>query len=104
MDEGLVFLKSTECGKCIFEYIPAKNAWIPVTAKDYMVINCLWVSGALKGKGYAGDQLNQCIKDSKRKNKKGSLYCINCIATSFLLLLIAKLDTTICCDDYSKLC
>lgn len=33
-DDGLVFLKSTERGKCFIEYIPAENAWIPIDAKD----------------------------------------------------------------------
>ena len=71
MDEGLVFLKSVERGKCFIEYIPAENAWIPVIAKGYMVINCLWVSGSFKGNGYSSDLLNQCITDSKSKGKKG---------------------------------
>ena len=71
LDDGLVFLKSVERGKCFIEYIPAENAWIPVIAKDYMVINCLWVAGSFKGKGYSGDLLNQCIVDSKSKNKIG---------------------------------
>ena len=29
-DEGLVFLKSVERGKCFIEYIPAENAWVPI--------------------------------------------------------------------------
>ena len=37
MDDGLVFLKSVERGKCFIEYIPAENAWIPVIAEGYMV-------------------------------------------------------------------
>ena len=61
MDDGLVFLKSVERGKCFIEYIPAENAWIPVIAEGYMVINCLWVSGSFKGNGYSSDLLNQCI-------------------------------------------
>ena len=28
-DEGLVFLKSVERGKCFIEYIPAECAWNP---------------------------------------------------------------------------
>ena len=48
-DEGLVFLKSVERGKCFIEYIPAENAWIPINADGYMYIDCLWVSGSLKG-------------------------------------------------------
>ena len=28
-DEGLVFYRSEERGKCFIEYIPAENAWVP---------------------------------------------------------------------------
>ena len=54
-DEGLVFLKSAERGKCFIEYIPAENAWNPIDAEGYMYIDCLWVSGSLKGHGYLDD-------------------------------------------------
>jgi len=70
-DEGLVFLKSTERGKCFIEYIPAENAWNPIDAAGYMYIDCLWVSGSFKGHGYSNDLLNACIEDSKAKGKKG---------------------------------
>ena len=70
-DEGLVFLKSAERGKCFIEYIPAENAWNPIEAPGYMYIDCLWVSGALKGHGYSSELLSQCIEDSKAKGKKG---------------------------------
>lgn len=70
-DDGLVFLKSTERGKCFIEYIPAENAWVPVTAGGYMYIDCLWVSGSFKGHGYSNDLLSACISDSKAKGKKG---------------------------------
>lgn len=70
-DEGLVFLKSVERGKCFIEYIPAENAWVPIIADGYMYIDCLWVSGSFKGHGYSTDLLNACIKDSKEKGKKG---------------------------------
>ena len=33
-DDGLVFLKSVERGKCFIEYIPAENAWNPIVAKQ----------------------------------------------------------------------
>ena len=69
--EGLVFLKSTERGKCFIEYIPAENAWNPIVAEGYMYIDCFWVAGSLKGHGYSSDLLNACIKDSKSKGKKG---------------------------------
>ncbi len=70
-DDGLVFLKSTERGKCFIEYIPAENAWIPVDAPGYMYIDCLWGSGSFKGHGYSNDLLEQCIEDSRLKGKAG---------------------------------
>ena len=70
-DEGLVFLKSAERGKCFIEYIPAENAWVPIKADGYMYIDCLWVSGSFKGHGYANDLLKECIIDSKAKKRKG---------------------------------
>ena len=70
-DDGLVFLKSVERGKCFIEYIPAENAWNPILAENYMYIDCLWVSGSFKGHGYSNDLLEECIKDSKDKGKTG---------------------------------
>ena len=71
LEEGLVFLKGNVRGKCFIEYIPAEYAWAPIDAKDYMYINCLWVSGQFKGHGYSNLLLNECIKDSKQKGKRG---------------------------------
>ena len=70
-DEGLVFLKSVDRGKCFIEYIPAENAWVPIRADGYMYIDCLWVSGSFKGHGYSTDLLNACIDDSIEKGRKG---------------------------------
>ena len=70
-DDGLVFLKSVERGKCFIEYIPAENAWNPISAEGYMYIDCLWVSGSFKGHGYSNDLLGACIEDSRGKDKKG---------------------------------
>ena len=70
-DEGLVFLKSVERGKCFIEYIPAENAWNPIVAPGYMYIDCLWVSGSLKGHGYSSDLLSECVEDAKGKGKIG---------------------------------
>ncbi len=71
LDEGLVFLKSTERGKCFIEYLPAEMAWTPIEAPGYMYIDCLWVSGSLKGHGYSNDLLQSCVRDSREKGKKG---------------------------------
>ena len=70
-EDGLVFLKSVERGKCFIEYIPAENAWIPIEAAGYMYIDCLWVSGSLKGHGYSSDLLRECIRDSRERGKTG---------------------------------
>lgn len=70
-NDGLVFLKSEERGKCFIEYIPAENAWNPISAEGFMYIDCMWVAGSLKGHGYATELLNACIEDSKNKGKNG---------------------------------
>lgn len=41
-----------------------------------MYIDCLWVSGQYKGKGYGDQLLDQCIDDSRAKGKKG-LVCLS---------------------------
>ena len=69
--EGLVFYRSEERGKCFIEYMPSENAWQPLEADRYMHINCLWVSGSLKGHGYSTDLLNECIRDAKAQERKG---------------------------------
>ena len=71
LDEGLVFLKGDVRGKCFIEYIPAEYAWAPVLADGYMYIDCLWVSGQFKGHGYSNLLLEECIRESKEKGKKG---------------------------------
>lgn len=70
-DEGLVFCRGTERGKCFIEYIPAENAWVPIAADGYLYINCLWVSGAMKGHGYANDLLKVCIRDAQAQGRNG---------------------------------
>lgn len=70
-DEGLVFYRSEERGKCFIEYIPAEKAWVPIDAEGYMYINCLWVSGSLKGHGYSNDLMDECISDAREQGRKG---------------------------------
>ena len=74
--EGLVFYRSVERGKCFIEYIPAENAWVPITADGWLYINCLWVSGSMKGHGCSNDLLEKCLSDAKAQGKKG--ICILC--------------------------
>lgn len=71
LEDGLVFLKGNVRGKCFIEYIPAENAWVPIEADGYMFINCFWVSGQFKGQGNSNILLEECIRDSKQKGKRG---------------------------------
>lgn len=70
-EEGLVFYRSEERGKCFIEYLPAENAWVPIEAEGYLYINCLWVSGSMKGHGYSNDLMDECIRDAKAQGRKG---------------------------------
>lgn len=70
-EEGLVFYRSEERGKCFIEYIPAENAWAPIEADGYLYIDCMWIAGDLKGRGYANDLLAECLLEAKKQNKKG---------------------------------
>ena len=82
VDDGLVFYRSEERGKCFIEYIPAENAWVPIEADGYLYIDCLWVSGSMKGHGYSNDLLEACIRDAKAQGKKG--ICILCHSSKLL--------------------
>ena len=70
-DDGLVFLKSVERGKCFIEYIPAEKAWAPIEAGGYLYVDCLWVSGSFKGHGYSNDLLTSCIEDGRKTGRTG---------------------------------
>jgi ribosomal protein S18 acetylase RimI-like enzyme len=76
-DHGLVFKRLDERGKMFIEYMPVENCWKPVDGKDYMMINCLWVSGKYKKQGIASALLEDCIADAKSKGKAGL-----CVVTS----------------------
>ena len=39
-EDGLVFYRAVERGKCFNEYMPAEKAWHPIEADGYMHINC----------------------------------------------------------------
>ena len=48
---GYVFRRLDARAKVFIEYVPAEYAWLPVTAPNYLMINCFWVSGQYKGQG-----------------------------------------------------
>ncbi len=53
------------------EYGSAEKAWIPVTAPNYLMINCFWVSGKYKGSGHGKALLQHAINDAKRQGRDG---------------------------------
>lgn len=71
IDEGLRFKKLNARGKVFIEYLPAEMGWLPLNATGYMLINCHWVSGSYKGKGYGSELLLECEKEAKSLGLKG---------------------------------
>lgn len=71
MLEGLKFKKLDARGKVFIEYLPAENAWVPIIADGYLYINCFWVSGSFKGKGYGKQLLAECEADALKDGCKG---------------------------------
>jgi GNAT superfamily N-acetyltransferase len=67
-DNGFVFKKINVRGKAFIEYVPAEYAWKPVEAPVYQMINCCWVSGRYKGRGYGRLLMEECIRDARDKN------------------------------------
>lgn len=70
-DDGLSFKRFDERAKIFIEYMPIEKVWKPLLGKNYLVINCLWVSGMFKGKGLAKQLLDECINDAKSRKMNG---------------------------------
>jgi hypothetical protein len=70
-NNGYVFQRLDERAKVFIEYGPAEKSWIPVTAPNYMMIGCFWVSGKYKRNGHGKALLQEAIKSVKRKGKDG---------------------------------
>ncbi|MDX9865658.1 MAG: GNAT family N-acetyltransferase [Anaerolineaceae bacterium] len=70
-EHGFVFRRLDERAKVFIEYGPAEEAWIPVTAPNYLMIHCFWVSGKYKGTGHGKALLQEAIDAAKAQNKAG---------------------------------
>lgn len=68
---GYVFRRINARAKVFMEYGPAENAWIPITAPNYLNINCFWVSGKYKKNGYGKQLLQEAVLDAKNQGKDG---------------------------------
>ena len=71
IDNGYVFRKLAERAKVFIEFGPAENAWVPVTASNYFMLGCFWVSGKYKKKGHGKALLHEVISVAEEKNKAG---------------------------------
>jgi GNAT superfamily N-acetyltransferase len=68
---GLVFKRLNERAKVFIEYGPAEKAWVPVTAVNYIMIGCFWVSGLYKEKGHGTALLQEAEQEAKRQGRNG---------------------------------
>lgn len=66
-----VFRRLDTRAKVFIEYVPAEYAWLPVTAPNYLMVNCFWVSGKYKGQGHGYNLLQSVIEDAKKQQKNG---------------------------------
>jgi GNAT superfamily N-acetyltransferase len=70
-ENGYVFKRIDARAKVFIEYGPAEKAWAPVHAPEYLLINCLWVSGQYKGQGYGKLLLQHAIDEAVSQGKSG---------------------------------
>jgi len=70
-ENGYVFRRINERAKVFIEYSPAEKAWIPVTAPNYFMLGCFWVSGQYKGNGHGKALIQEVINDAKKQGKDG---------------------------------
>ena len=70
-DKGYVFRRLDERAKVFIEYGPAETAWIPVTAPNYLMLGCFWVSGKHKGHGHGKALLREAVEAAKTEGRHG---------------------------------
>lgn len=70
-NNGYVFRRLDERAKVFIEYGPAEFAWVPITAPNYLNVNCFWVSGKYKKNGYGKALLASAVDDAKAQAKNG---------------------------------
>ncbi len=68
---GYIFRRLDQRAKVFIEYGPAEKAWVPVTAPNFIMTGCFWVSGKYKGTGHGKALLAETVKAAKKQNKDG---------------------------------
>lgn len=81
---GYVFKRLDERAKVFIEYGPAETAWIPITAPNYININCFWVSGKYKKNGHGKALLKMALEDAVAQNKDGLVTVVGTKKLSFM--------------------
>ena len=79
-----MFRRLNERAKVFNEYDPAENAWVPITAPNYIKVNCFWVSGKYKKKDYGKALLKSAIDDAKAQKRNG---LVTVVGTKKLLFM-----------------
>ena len=69
--DGYVFRRIDERAKVFIEYGPVENAWLPITAPNFLNVNCFWVSGKYKKNGYGKELLKTALDDAEKQEKHG---------------------------------
>ena len=70
-DNGYVFRRIDARAKVFIEYGPAEKGWAPVEAPGYLLINCFWVSGQYKRRGYGKELLRMAFEEARVQGKAG---------------------------------
>lgn len=68
---GYIFRRIDARAKVFMEYGPAEKGWVPVTAPNYLLVNCFWISGKYKGNGYGKELLAKAMEDAKAQGRDG---------------------------------
>lgn len=70
-NNGYIFRRIDARAKVFIEYGPAEKGWCPVEAPNYLLVNCFWVSGQYKGKGYGKELIQLALNDATSQGKDG---------------------------------
>ena len=81
---GYVFRRLDERAKVFVEYGPAEKAWVPVTAPNYLMLGCFWVSGKYKKQGHGKALLNQVIDAAQEQGKDGLVTVVGTKKLNFM--------------------
>ena len=70
-ENGYIVQRINARAKVFIEYVPAEKGWVPITAPNYLLINCFWVSGKYKGNNYGKALLQKAIDEAQSKGMDG---------------------------------